>query len=73
MVHECATTAENGRKFEEPSFSASRDGVAAAEGQPGAVPAGPGGGVEAESPDAGQLEQVRLLVWSSHLDVVDGD
>ena len=65
MAHECATTAENGRKFEEPSFSASSDGVAAAEHLLDTVVARPGEGAEDEDVNAGQYEQVRLQVESS--------
>ena len=65
MVHECATTAENERKSEELSSTASGGGVAAAEHQPDTVVAGSGECAEAEDINARQYERVRLQVKSS--------
>ena len=58
MVYEHAATAENEPKSEEPSSTALRDGVAAAELD--TVVAGPGECAEYEDVNAWQYEQVRL-------------
>ena len=63
MVPDCSTSAENDGGHGGLS-SASKNGVVAAECQLGPVLAGPGGGVEAEIPDAGQHEQVGFQVNS---------
>ena len=61
MVPDCSTAAENDGGHGGLS-SASKNGVVAAECRLGPVLAGLGGGVEAESPDVGEHEQVGFQV-----------